>query len=266
MNPRGSNHTTPLTPESLPAIEPLDDRRLLSAATPAAPPRIEAIAAVPAPRPTIKTLSVTPNSVRQGEEITLVAKGPAAPKGDALAAVEFYRDVDGNGRFDVATDVWIASDRSARRGWQAAFSTAHLPGGMYAFFARARDAAGRFSKPASASATVIAPLALVGSYRGTISFKGDGQDTLLITVEHQTSGHVTGSLEQVGRGLSFDLAGDLGDGNTFTLTFSGDAGSGTAKGTVSADGRRMTGTFTSHIGRKMYSGTFNVKRFRVADR
>jgi hypothetical protein len=251
-----------MTASSPPSCEPqfqtLEVRTLLSFAP------TGLATATAATRPTIQSLALSPASLTQGAVLTLVARGPTAGAGGALAAVEFYRDADANGRFDKAIDPWIASDRSPRHGWQSIFATAALPGGVATFFARARDAAGNCSKPAVASATILAPLNLVANYRGAISFRGDGQDTLIISIGRQKSGHVTGSLEQVGNGMTFDLEGDLGRNNTFTLTFSNDAGSGTATGNISADGRRMTGAFTSHIAGKTYTGTFGVKRYRIS--
>jgi hypothetical protein len=161
-------------------------------------------------------------------------------------------------------DVWIGSDRSPRRGWRTVFSTADTPGGTHAFFARVRDSAGNVSKPAAASATVVAPLALVGNYRGTVTFSGDGQDSLLIGITRQKNGHLWGTLEQVNAGLAFEVVGELGRNNTVTLTFSGVAGDGSATGTISADGRRMSGTFTSHVGGRTYTGAFGIKRYRIS--
>ena len=246
-------NTLPLTHSARPPrFETLEGRALLAATFPAVS------------RPTIQSLSVSPAAVTQGADLTLVAQGAAAGGPGTIAAVEFYRDADGDARFNRSTDVWVGSDRSPRRGWRTGFPTADMPGGTCAFFARVRDSSGNVSKPAAASATVFAPLALVANYRGAVTFAGDGQDSLLIRVTRQKNGHLWGTLEQVGAGLTFDFAGDLGRNNTFTLTFSGAAGDGSAKGTITADGRRMSGTFTSHVDAGTFTGTFGVKRYRAS--
>jgi hypothetical protein len=252
-----------LSPRGRPVIGTLEGRRLLSVAY-AGAQLAAAPAAVPPPRPTIKSLSIKPASASRGVTLTLVANAVAAPPGMTIAGVDFYRDANGNGRFDKAADGWVGADRSPAHGYRASFATAGRPAGKYVFFARARDSAGNAGKVRAASATVFVPMNAVGSYRGTISFNGDGGDTLAIDIKTQRRGHVTGLLRQLGNGLSFDVVGDFDTATTFTLSFSGPAGGGTAWGTISADGSRMTGTFTSRAAGHKFTGSFNVKRVAKA--
>ncbi len=107
-------------------------------------------------------LGVYPAKVKQGETITLVANASQLEKGmpaDAkpaekgqkgksvktkvpLIAVDFYRDADGNGKFNAEKDQYLGSDTDGKDGYMLKVPTAELPPGTQSFFAVGRGAEG----------------------------------------------------------------------------------------------------------------------------
>lgn len=105
-------------------------------------------------------LGVYPEKVQKGQMITLVANASQLAKGmpaqavpgDKKAAanapkvdidsVDFYRDVDGDGLFNAATDQYLASDSDKSDGFTAEVSTENFPPGPQSYFAVGRGAEG----------------------------------------------------------------------------------------------------------------------------
>lgn len=113
-------------------------------------------------------LAVYPEKVVQGKTITLVANpsqlempqqlGPdgkplrprrgQAPPREPIYAVDFYRDVDGDGLLNGDADEYLATDNNNKDGFTAEISTGGFPPGNQAFFA-----VGRGKQPAGVPAT-----------------------------------------------------------------------------------------------------------------
>jgi subtilisin-like proprotein convertase family protein len=91
-------------------------------------------------KPTITSITDSPDPVVLGNTLTLTANGVSdVDPGDAVTLVEFYRDANGNGTLDAATDTLLGSDSDASGGWSWSGSTAALPAGTNRYFARAFD-------------------------------------------------------------------------------------------------------------------------------
>ncbi len=89
-------------------------------------------------RPTIAGLTDSPDPVTRGQVLTLTANGVADADGMVVLA-EFYRDQNGNGTLEPASDLLLGTDMVAGDGWQIPVdTTAWLPG-YYTYFARAQD-------------------------------------------------------------------------------------------------------------------------------
>jgi tetratricopeptide (TPR) repeat protein len=104
-------------------------------------------------------LGVYPPQVMKGETITLVANaamlaqgmpteakpgrkpGPNAPR-IPVDSVDFYRDVDGDGIFNAATDQYLGTDSDGSQGFSLEVSTAAFPPGPQSYFAVPRGGAG----------------------------------------------------------------------------------------------------------------------------
>ncbi len=103
-------------------------------------------------------LTVYPEKVTKGETITLTAnsdslekgmpmalnragkpstafKGRRKPSKEKIQQVEFYRDANGNGKFDPEGDQLLATDKDASDGYSVEVPTADLPAGKQQFFA-----------------------------------------------------------------------------------------------------------------------------------
>jgi len=105
-------------------------------------------------------LGVYPPQVMKGETITLVANptllaqgmpseakpgskqaaaaGPKAP----VDSCDFYRDVDGDGKFNAATDQYLGSDAEGKDGFTLEVSTSAFPPGPQSYFAVPRGKPG----------------------------------------------------------------------------------------------------------------------------
>src|SRR6267142_2060256 len=96
--------------------------------------------------PTIDSLSATPDPVTRGTDITLTANNTIDADG-SIAKVEFYRDSNENGTFELGTDTLLGSDTSSAGGWTFITSSLalKLAPGTNRFFARATDNDGAVS-------------------------------------------------------------------------------------------------------------------------
>src|SRR5690606_13823968 len=74
-------------------------------------------------KPSIGSLSDSPDPVAQGSNLTLTANNVTDADG-YVTAVEFYRDTNGNGSIEPGTDVPLGTDSSSVGGWTWTGSTA----------------------------------------------------------------------------------------------------------------------------------------------
>jgi len=222
-------------------LEPLESRLLLNAG-----PRVTALVA-------------TPNPVARTGAFTLAAA--ASDVDGSVARVEFFHDANANGRFDKA-DRSLGVDANPRKGWRLAMSASSLGLGTHTCFARAIDNQGASSRAVALRVIVGSKTGLVGSYAGTIEFNDDqGEDLLRIQITQQGKGFFLGTFHQVALGESASFQGTIGKRNRFTLTYAGSGFSGKAQGTISPDGRTLTGTFrTKQADGREFTGTFSVNR------
>lgn len=115
-------------------------------------------------------LGVYPEKVEKGKTITLVAnasllekgmpseakpgekgaKGrPASKTKVPLKSVDFYRDADGNGKFDAAQDAYLGTCSDGKNGWSIEVSTADFPPGPQSYYAvgRGPEGSGKGASP-----------------------------------------------------------------------------------------------------------------------
>jgi len=108
--------------------------------------------------PSIIELTVSPNSVEQGEHAVLTADGVRDPDGEeTLRSVCFYRDTNGNGQWDKGIDELLHTDRTPNDGWSVAVPTQDLSAETHRLFAVATDDQGAESSPASTTLDVKGP-------------------------------------------------------------------------------------------------------------
>lgn len=211
-------------------------------------------------RPSIGGLTDSPDPVTKGANVTLVASGVSDPEG-AVAKVEFYRDINGNGIFEKSIDPQIGLDGSPRRGWNFVYNTTPCPSGWNTFFARTRDNLGQVSKPAVTKCFVVGKINYVGHYRGPITFTkgGSGVNTIDLYINSQASGILTGNLQQPGMTIGFKAT--LGKNYNYSVVLSGPVtGSGT--GTYNPVTATINCTFTAKSldDGSIHSGYFSVKK------
>ncbi len=70
---------------------------------------------------------------------------------EPIASVDFYRDKNGNGKYDPGVDELLATDTDASDGWATQVSTANYPPGRQTYFAVPNGAAPRRAPRRSAS-------------------------------------------------------------------------------------------------------------------
>ncbi len=87
--------------------------------------------------PVIGALNATPNPVTIGQNLTLTASSVTETDG-SVVSVEFYRDVNGNGAIDLATDQLLGTGTAGGTGtWSWTGGTSGLPVGTFSVLARA---------------------------------------------------------------------------------------------------------------------------------
>lgn len=231
-----------------PMFESMESRLLLSVSLPGA-----AAANV---RPRIATLTASPNPVRKGSMLALVAAGASDPDGKVVK-VEFYRDANGNGVFDKNVDPMVGLDGSPRKGWNTYIDTTPMAAGKYTYFARSRDNLGEVSKPAVAQSKVTTTTSYLGLWKGTATFtKGtSGTTPLQMNVTSQVrQAYFSGTLTQLD---TFNFVATIGKKNRFTMTFS-KGSSGSASGTIDLTTMTLTGTFSVTNSDGTFAGTFTL--------
>ena len=103
--------------------------------------------------PTMDLLTIDPDPIVRGDDLTLTAGGVSDTDG-SISQVVFYRDSNSNGSWD-ASDTTLGADFSASGGWTVTISTSDLPVGDNIYFARAKDDGGAFSETVSATGRVV---------------------------------------------------------------------------------------------------------------
>lgn len=95
----------------------------------------------------IRSLTVTPETVFQGESLTLTAKGVSS----SVTKVSFWLDTNGNGVLDLGInqDTFLGVDTDGADGWSVQVPTETFDIGSNTYFARAQDNDGAWSSPVS---------------------------------------------------------------------------------------------------------------------
>jgi hypothetical protein len=209
-------------------------------------------------RPRIVSLTATPNPVKKGDTLVLVAAGASDADG-RVAKVEFYRDANGNGLFEKNIDPLVGLDGSPRKGWNTYISTSTLAASKYTYFARSRDNLGEVSKPAVASSTVTTATSYLGLWKGIATFtKGDtGTTPLQMNVTSQTrQAYISGTFTQID---TFNFSATIGKRNRFTMTFS-KGNTGSASGVIDLATMTLTGSFNVTNSDGTFAGTFTLTK------
>jgi len=110
---------------------------------------IEAVNAAP----TAGSLTAVPDSITQGENITLTAVNVADSDG-MVVQVEFYRDANGNSQIDIGTDTLLGTDTSAAGGWSWTGATSGFVLGSNTLLAWAQDEDSAYSNTVSTMVVV----------------------------------------------------------------------------------------------------------------
>lgn len=89
--------------------------------------------------PTITSIAPSMPVIYKGDNITITASGVGDTSPGTVSAVEFYRDINGNGQIDIGTDSSLGSDTSSAGGWTITVSTSAFPVGNVTLMARTKD-------------------------------------------------------------------------------------------------------------------------------
>ena len=121
------------------------------------------------PRPTIASLSDSPDPATPGSPLKLTANGVADP-GGSVAKVGFYRESNGVAGLQTGSggDTLVATDSSSAGGYTATVSTAGLAARAYTYYALATDNTGATSATGTAAAKTTHTLQSAGSLSGTV--------------------------------------------------------------------------------------------------
>ncbi len=93
--------------------------------------------------PSVVTAVASAPMVQPGVAFNMSVTG-ASDQGGTVAAIQYWRDVDGNGAFDSAVDSLVATATSSDNNWQASIATGGVASGLHTYFARPQDNAGIF--------------------------------------------------------------------------------------------------------------------------
>jgi len=164
--------------------------------------------------PTVASLQASPDPVTRPGSLTLTALGVDDPNGaGTVAAVEFYRDANGNGTLEPGTDVLVGTDTNGADGWIWTGSTAGWPtGSPHTYFARARDNYSVYSNVVSTTGTVLNAAPTIGSITASVA-GGNVTLTAKNVSDDDTVSKVSFYLDQNADGLLQDDSDTyLGDG------------------------------------------------------
>jgi hypothetical protein len=164
------------------------------------------------------------NPVVAGANLTLTANGVSVGDGRTITTVEFYRDVNGNGILDPATDQLLAQVTNPNAGWYCTISTAGFPFGLNTYFARAQDNYGNWSDPVSAAGTVN-PVTRIVSLSGSLAFGNvivNSSKQSSLTIYNNGNSTMTVSSVSYPSGFSGSWSGTISAANSqnVTVTFS----------------------------------------------
>jgi hypothetical protein len=174
--------------------------------------------------PVISSLTLSQNPVVSGANITLTANGVCVGDGRTITTVEFYRDVNGNGILDPATDQLLAQATNPNLGWSCTVSTAGFPLGLNTYFARAQDNYGNWSDSVSTTGTVN-PVTKIVSLSGNLAFGNVTVNSSLqstLTISNAGNSTMTVSSISYPSGFSGNWSGPIAAGGSqpVTVTFS----------------------------------------------
>ncbi|MEQ9408902.1 MAG: CARDB domain-containing protein, partial [Fuerstiella sp.] len=194
--------------------------------------------------PVIASLSASPDPVLQSADLMLTANGVDDPNVN-VAAVHFYRDVDGNGLLDTNVDELYGSDADGTDGWTIT-APATFSSGTHTFLAQAEDTTDNFSNVVSAIVDVAPAVYWDGgggdfSWHNAQNWSGDvvpqstddvvinitGEITVTHPYWHTTIGslHSYESLILAGGSLTVtgasEISGTLSTGTNATLSANG---------------------------------------------
>lgn len=188
--------------------------------------------AAPVDPPTLTALKPSAAAIPRGNDLVLTALGAADAAPGAVVAVEFYRDANGNGIFDLGTDTSLEADTDPAGGFSLRRGTAGQATGAYTYFARAIDDQGQPSAPVTATVNVvntpptIGRIELLGTLQrnqsGTISYdllttfsdEADRNgDTITFVLDQVLSGTLTKNSQPVTPGVT-----TLGPGESWVWT------------------------------------------------
>ncbi|MGD9688837.1 MAG: peptidylprolyl isomerase [Phycisphaerales bacterium] len=136
--------------------------------------------------PTVATLTATPNPVANlGANLTLTASGAIDSDG-TVARIEFYRDANGNGVFDMGTDILLGTDNTPANGFSIVVNTGTMDfmfaTGVNRYFAVAFDNDNTASAaPATTTSRVNAAPTITAITSNPDPIPRNGQFTLTAT-------------------------------------------------------------------------------------
>lgn len=106
--------------------------------------------------PTIGSFTASPNPVTAGSPVTLTAaKVTALNPNSTVTQVAFYRDSNGDGRLDPATDAPIGYGTNDGGTWAYTFATTGWAPGTYTLYAQAKDSYGVVGDALALTLTVL---------------------------------------------------------------------------------------------------------------
>lgn len=140
--------------------------------------------------PTIGKLRPKNGTIReQGEPLILNVNKPQDKDG-TVVAVEYYRDANGNRRFDPGVDVLIDTISGPSSTFTASINSQTLPTGDLTIFARARDNDGLFGPAVSAKVRINAPPTIAGLTADRTEVGGRERFTLTVPTFSDPNGPV----------------------------------------------------------------------------
>jgi hypothetical protein len=165
--------------------------------------------------PTIESLSVSPDPVTLGEDITLTAHNVNDSDGN-IVVVAFFRDANGNGVLDFGLDTFLGLDDSGADVGTWTGSTAGFPSNMNTYFACAWDDKSDMSDFVSTTGEIQSP-----NIAPTIGSLSDSPDPVMegynLTLTAHNVSDSDGTVDQVEfyRDTNENEVLDVGDGEDF---------------------------------------------------
>jgi hypothetical protein len=109
----------------------------------------------------ITGLSVSPEIVPYGSQVTLVATSVSEPGGPVITQVRFHIDADNDGQLTPADGAPLALDTNGSDGWSAVVSSILSSGGNQRYYAVAQNESGIDGEAVSATNTVLLPAKVI---------------------------------------------------------------------------------------------------------